>query len=250
MEPWPRAHGRLHVTVTSIMPTACRPFSKEAKTRGWASPRIIGHVNVLPRMKRYVETEGYNSIINSRQFNVETKWPTQYQAPTRRSRTAMRSRSRTRFELHHAKGETDDHAWVFLPQTKTLCTGDLFIWAAPNAGNPREGCSAMRSMGRRLRGWRARAGTAAARARLADRRRRARARSAARYRARISNRLCAKRSSGSTQGMTVYNILDAVRPPAELATKPYLSPCTTSRTSSSRNLVPASAAGTAASRAN
>src|SRR4029434_8619125 len=44
----------------------------------------------------------------------------------------------TRFELHHAKGETDDHAWVFLPQTKTLCTGDLFIWAAPNAGNPQK----------------------------------------------------------------------------------------------------------------
>ena len=57
------------------------------------------------------------------------------------------------FDLRHAKGETDDHAWIFLPDTKTLCTGDLFIWAAPNAGNPqkvqryaREWAQALRQM--------------------------------------------------------------------------------------------------------
>src|SRR5947208_3667236 len=43
-----------------------------------------------------------------------------------------------RFELHHAKGETDDHTWTWIPSEKVLCCGDLFIWASPNAGNPQK----------------------------------------------------------------------------------------------------------------
>jgi alkyl sulfatase BDS1-like metallo-beta-lactamase superfamily hydrolase len=43
-----------------------------------------------------------------------------------------------RFELHHAKGETDDHTWLFCPDRGVLCPGDLFIWAVPNAGNPQK----------------------------------------------------------------------------------------------------------------
>src|SRR5206468_11828839 len=35
-------------------------------------------------------------------------------------------------------GETDDHTWVWLPSLRVLCTGDLFIWAVPNAGNPQK----------------------------------------------------------------------------------------------------------------
>jgi alkyl sulfatase BDS1-like metallo-beta-lactamase superfamily hydrolase len=60
-----------------------------------------------------------------------------------------------KFECHHARGETDDHCWVFIPQRKLLCTGDLIIWAAPNAGNPqkaqryaREWAEALRVMAR------------------------------------------------------------------------------------------------------
>ena len=44
----------------------------------------------------------------------------------------------TAFELHHARGETDDHTWVWVPERKVLCTGDLIIWCAPNAGNPQK----------------------------------------------------------------------------------------------------------------
>ncbi len=42
------------------------------------------------------------------------------------------------FELHHAKGETDDHSWAWLPQHKAICAGDFFIWVFPNAGNPQK----------------------------------------------------------------------------------------------------------------
>ena len=42
------------------------------------------------------------------------------------------------FELFHDRGETDDHTWVFIPERKILATGDLFIWAVPNGGNPQK----------------------------------------------------------------------------------------------------------------
>jgi hypothetical protein len=42
------------------------------------------------------------------------------------------------WELHHDKGETDDATWVWNPGRKVLCTGDLFIWASPNCGNPQK----------------------------------------------------------------------------------------------------------------
>ena len=42
------------------------------------------------------------------------------------------------FELHHARGETDDATWTWIPERKIVAPGDLFIWAAPNAGNPQK----------------------------------------------------------------------------------------------------------------
>jgi alkyl sulfatase BDS1-like metallo-beta-lactamase superfamily hydrolase len=41
-------------------------------------------------------------------------------------------------QLYHARGETNDHTWVFFPDSSILCTGDLFIWGVPNAGNPQK----------------------------------------------------------------------------------------------------------------
>lgn len=201
------------------------PFLAEAKARNWQAPRIVGHVNVLPRMQRYVETAGYNSIINTRQFNVQTQWPVNYQAPTETyaDRLALEVGG-TRFELHHAKGETDDHTWVWLPQSKTLCTGDLFIWAAPNAGNPQkvqryavEWAAALRAMaalgpelllpGHGL----PIAGAARVREALTD---------TAAYLESLVRQTLDRLNAGET----VYQILDAVRPPPELEAKPYLRP--------------------------
>ena len=41
-------------------------------------------------------------------------------------------------QLNHAKGETDDHTWAWIPKHKAICAGDFFIWAFPNAGNPQK----------------------------------------------------------------------------------------------------------------
>jgi alkyl sulfatase BDS1-like metallo-beta-lactamase superfamily hydrolase len=45
--------------------------------------------------------------------------------------------SRT-IELRHARGETDDHLWGWIPERKWLFAGDFVIWNFPNAGNPQK----------------------------------------------------------------------------------------------------------------
>ncbi len=115
-------------------------YEAESRERGGAAPRVIAHEAVPARFDRYRATTGYNGLINRRQFGLaDFEWPTAYRYPDETYRT-----SRTldvggeHFELFHARGETDDHTWVWVPARGVLCTGDLFIWASPNCGNPQK----------------------------------------------------------------------------------------------------------------
>jgi alkyl sulfatase BDS1-like metallo-beta-lactamase superfamily hydrolase len=115
-------------------------YEADAAEHGWAPPRVVAHEAITDRFARYVETAGYNGIINQRQFRTpEPFWPTEYRSPdeTYRDRLDL-DVGGERFELHHARGETDDHTWVYVPGRRVLCTGDLFIWASPNCGNPQK----------------------------------------------------------------------------------------------------------------
>ncbi|HUN59784.1 MAG TPA: alkyl sulfatase dimerization domain-containing protein [Candidatus Binataceae bacterium] len=141
-------HG--HVDHASGMPA----FAAEAQRNKVARPRVVGHRATAARFDRYKRTPGYNEIINSRQFGVTTPWPTDYVYPdTYFDDRVTITAGAMKFECHHARGETDDHCWVYIPQRKVLCTGDFIIWAAPNAGNPqkaqryaREWSEALRAM--------------------------------------------------------------------------------------------------------
>ncbi|HXW33397.1 MAG TPA: alkyl sulfatase dimerization domain-containing protein, partial [Acidimicrobiales bacterium] len=130
-------------------------FEEEATSKGWAAPTVIAHEALPARFDRYVLTAGYNEVINQRQFQVPgLRWPTEYRYPDRTyARRLDIEVGGRRFELHHARGETDDHTWTWFPSEKVLCCGDLFIWASPNAGNPqkvqrypREWAAALREM--------------------------------------------------------------------------------------------------------
>ncbi|MFN2543967.1 MAG: alkyl sulfatase dimerization domain-containing protein [Actinomycetota bacterium] len=102
--------------------------------------RVVAHEAMPARFDRYVLTNGYNSIINERQFGLpNVPWPKSYRYPdeTYRDLLTLEVGGET-FELHHARGETDDHTWTWIPNRKVLCTGDFFIWASPNAGNPQK----------------------------------------------------------------------------------------------------------------
>jgi alkyl sulfatase BDS1-like metallo-beta-lactamase superfamily hydrolase len=41
-------------------------------------------------------------------------------------------------ELRHARGETDDHLWAWIPERRAVCAGDFVLWVFPNAGNPQK----------------------------------------------------------------------------------------------------------------
>jgi glyoxylase-like metal-dependent hydrolase (beta-lactamase superfamily II) len=151
------------------------PFAEECKERGWPAPSVIAHEAMPDRFRRYVLTAGWNGIINFRQFGADLfarrepgtrpprslPWPTDYTYPNLTYSTALTLViGGEHFELHHARGETDDHTWVWAPERRVLCPGDLFIWAVPNAGNPQkvqrylrtgQACADGRASGRVLR---------------------------------------------------------------------------------------------------
>jgi alkyl sulfatase BDS1-like metallo-beta-lactamase superfamily hydrolase len=102
-------------------------------------PVVYAHENILARFDRYERMRGWNACINSRQFHAPVDWPRRFRRP---DVTYVRSLALDvggeRFELHHARGETDDATWVWAPRRRVLCSGDLFLWVCPNAGNPQK----------------------------------------------------------------------------------------------------------------
>src|SRR6056297_368535 len=111
---------------------------------------VVGHRNVDARFDRYRYTNDWNVMINARQFGgVRGDFGMGGQAPDFiPSDTAVPNHvvddhdtivvgDRT-IELHHARGETDDHLWGWIPEQKWAFVGDFVIWNFPNAGNPQK----------------------------------------------------------------------------------------------------------------
>lgn len=121
-----------------------------AETNRGAKPQVISHAKVPERFRRYRFTDGYNNLINARQFrgfqgrgygiggNTDFL-PTDVAEPDRLYEDRLHlTIGDCNFELQHAKGETDDHTWTWIPEYKAICAGDFFIWNFPNAGNPQK----------------------------------------------------------------------------------------------------------------
>ncbi|HEY8547238.1 MAG TPA: alkyl sulfatase dimerization domain-containing protein [Acidimicrobiales bacterium] len=202
------------------------PYEEEATERRWPAPHVIAHRDVPRRFDRYKLTAGYNGVINARQFKMGSfEWPVDYRYPdeTYDDRLDLVVGDE-RFELHHALGETDDHTWTWVPGRKVLCTGDMFIWASPNCGNPqkvqrypREWALALREMaelGAELllpgHGWPI-AG--------ADR-----VHQALTETAELLESLVTQTLELMNEGARLDHIVRAVQPPAHLLERPYLRP--------------------------
>ncbi|MGO8956354.1 MAG: alkyl sulfatase dimerization domain-containing protein [Streptosporangiaceae bacterium] len=115
-------------------------WEAEAAENGWPAPVVVAHEALPARFDRYRMTNGYNAVINQRQFGLPgLRWPTEYRYPDRTYRDQLTVEAgATTFSLRHEKGETDDHTVTWLADRRVLCCGDLFIWASPNAGNPQK----------------------------------------------------------------------------------------------------------------
>jgi len=201
------------------------PFDLEADGQGWARPVVHAQEAMPARFDRYRLTAGYNATVNRRQFGLDNlQWPTAYRYPDDTYRGMQVLDVGERVELHAARGETDDHTWTWFADRRVLCCGDMFIWASPNAGNPQkvqryaaEWAVALREM-------------AAVGAEVllpghgfpivgADRVRQALS-DTAWYLESLHEQTVALMNDGAS----LDDILHTVKPPAELADRPYLQP--------------------------
>ncbi len=201
------------------------PFLAEAAERGWARPRVVAHRDVVPRMERYIETAGFNAVINQRQFQQAVEWPTRPIYPTDLYHERLDLEvGGVQLELHHARGETDDHTWVWASELGVLYTGDLFIWSAPNAGNPQKVQRYCADWARALREM------AALRPRfllpghglpIAGE---ARVRQALLETASYLESIYSQTLDLMNQGASIDELIHTVKPPAALADRPFLQP--------------------------
>lgn len=120
-------------------------FVADAAARGHGALRFVGHQNVAKRFARYERTNGYNLHVNKRQFGGGAEMLAGDFLPKGTPRPDLVVDDQLTIhvgdetiELHHAKGETDDHLWAYLPDRKLICAGDFLIWNFPNAGNPQK----------------------------------------------------------------------------------------------------------------
>lgn len=118
-------------------------FIADALARGHARPKIWAHEDVAGRFKRYALTRGWQTHINRLQFgaagaNVEGLFdPKAFNYPDLVFRDEQfLDLVGEPVELHHAMGETDDAAWVWMPTRRLAMVGDLIVSSMPNTGNP------------------------------------------------------------------------------------------------------------------
>jgi alkyl sulfatase BDS1-like metallo-beta-lactamase superfamily hydrolase len=199
------------------------PFLAEATEKGWPRPRIVAHRDVAARFDRYRATAGYNGLINARQFSRPSTWPSEYVYPDTTYERALRFEADgLALELEHARGETDDHTWLWWSERGVLWTGDLFLWVAPNAGNPQKAQRYAAEWAAALRTMATREATLLIPGHGppvfgVERVRQALTETAEWLEALVSQTLALMNA-----GATLEQVVREVRPPAHLAGRPYL----------------------------
>lgn len=105
--------------------------------RGFARPRVIGHRNLRERINKNKLMEAHRQGTDKKQFQVEMDIQDVFVYPDvefdERITVTLGDQS---FNIVFGHGHTEDSIWIYNPERKVLCAGDLFQWTAPNVGNP------------------------------------------------------------------------------------------------------------------
>ncbi|HEY2105373.1 MAG TPA: alkyl sulfatase dimerization domain-containing protein, partial [Candidatus Binataceae bacterium] len=113
------------------------PITAEAGRNRVSRPRVVGHRAIAERLDRYKRAADYHRRADELVFGSAAAFPSDYVYPdTYFDHQLNVVAGAEKFQCHHARGETEDHCWIYIPSAKVLCTGDFFIWAAPSAGHP------------------------------------------------------------------------------------------------------------------
>jgi len=101
-------------------------------------PEIIANKYLPDRLDKYKMLAPYRARISAQQFNIpEIQSIRKYIYPTRTFLGEMTiSLGDKTFEIHTARGETDDVCWIYVPELNAAFIGDLMIGYFPNIGNP------------------------------------------------------------------------------------------------------------------
>ena len=117
-------------------------FCNDAVERRRPTPTVVAHDAVVRRFDRYDLTRDYIEVVNARQFGRRYRAGSfdvdRVKPHVTYSDGLELEVGEARMQLIHEKGETDDHTIAWVPQQGVLFTGDLIIWAFPNAGNPQK----------------------------------------------------------------------------------------------------------------
>ena len=199
-------------------------------------PIIVGHENVAARFDRYRMTNGYNHVINERQFGqfkrrgYDLAGASQFLPIATPKPDVTYSAGMTMsvggldIELNHAKGETDDHTWAWIPKHKAICAGDFFIWAFPNAGNPQKAQRYPKEWAAALRDMASRDAELFLPAHGLPISGRNRIQSVLNEAAEVLETLVEQTINLMNQGASLNDIIHSVKVRAELLAKPYLAP--------------------------
>ena len=103
-------------------------------------PEFIAQRLLPARLEKYEILQEHHHRIASIQFNLpfdpNRELPPVVQPTTTFDESMKFKLGDKTFELYHALAETDDAAWVYVPEIKTVFVGDLIIAGYPNIGNP------------------------------------------------------------------------------------------------------------------
>lgn len=114
-------------------------YIEESRSKRRPIPQVIAHEAILSRLDRYREMPPPMECMFETGQGRPPGFTIDFYPPNFLYKDRLDIEiGGVKVLIRHDRGETDDHSWVFFPDTRVLCTGDFFSWALPDAGSLQE----------------------------------------------------------------------------------------------------------------